>query len=72
MLLRKKISKDRCCPCIESIATNNILYLCALIFFAAQNPLIMAGFASEAGGRQGYSVFAADFPFHLLHDPLFL
>lgn len=72
MLPRKKISKIRCCPCIEMTATNNILFLSALMFFAVQNPLIMAGFASEAGDRRGYSVFAADSPFHLLHDPLFI
>lgn len=50
----------------------DFLCLSAVIFFAVQNPLIMADFASEAGDRQGYSVFGADSPFHLLHDPLFL
>lgn len=61
MLPRKKISKIRCCPCTEIIDTNNILFLSALIFFAVQNPLIMASFASGSGDRKGYSAFGADF-----------
>lgn len=69
MLPRKKI---RYCPCIEIIDTNDVLFLNALIFFSLQNPLSMAGFASGSGDRQGYSVFGADPPFHLLHGPLFL
>lgn len=60
MHLRNRISKIRCCPCLEIIAANETVFASAISFSffpffpptPAQNRLI-AGRASEASDRQG-------------------